>query len=106
MYKEGRLLLDEHGDAIRGGREARALQNKTRFGKHLGFMNWIGYEFQVQTILYQAAEAHDEPDGAAHLRPSTRPSSLLRLEATECPKTAANNCVGLHVCIVGEMYSR
>lgn len=59
MYKEGRLVLDGDGKELRGGREARALMKKTRFGKHLGFMNWIMHEFAVQRELY--ADGLDVP---------------------------------------------
>jgi RIO kinase 1 len=52
VYKEGRLLLDSDGKETRGGRETRALMKKTKFGKHLGFMNWIMHEYGVQQELY------------------------------------------------------
>jgi RIO kinase 1 len=61
MYKEGRVLLDFDGEEIRGGREARAMRKKTRFGQQLDFMNWIGHEFQVQSELYEAGADVPKP---------------------------------------------
>ncbi len=70
VYKEGRLLLDSEGKETRGGRETRALMKKTRFGKHLGFMNWIMHEYRVQQELYD--------DGADVPRPiSQRGNTIL-----------------------------
>jgi len=55
LYKEGRFLVDHEGKLLKGRREARAMaKRKSRFGKDLGFLNWIGHEFQVQTELFQA----------------------------------------------------
>jgi RIO kinase 1 len=64
LYKEGRMTLDEEGRELRKSREMRALNKKTRFGKHLGFMTWIVHEFQVQNTLYEAGA--DVPQPIAH----------------------------------------
>jgi len=54
MYREGRLTRDKDGKQIRGSREARAMLKKTKFGKHLGIMNWIMHEYLVQNELFEA----------------------------------------------------
>ncbi len=64
MYKEGRIVLDSDGKEVHGTREARAMQKKTKFGQHLGFMTWIMHEFQVQRELYAAGA--DVPYPIAH----------------------------------------
>ena len=63
-YKEGRMGLDSDGKEIRGGREARAMRKKTRFGQHLGFMTWIVHEYQVQQELFEAGA--DVPRPISH----------------------------------------
>ncbi|MGD2048162.1 MAG: RIO1 family regulatory kinase/ATPase [Chloroflexota bacterium] len=63
-YKEGRLVLDHDGKEVRGGREARAMRKKTRFGQHLDFMTWIVHEFQVQQELFGAGA--DVPRPISH----------------------------------------
>lgn len=63
-YKEGRLVLDSDGKEVRGGREARAMRKKTRFGQHLDFMTWIVHEFQVQQELFEAGA--DVPRPISH----------------------------------------
>jgi RIO kinase 1 len=64
VYKEGRLLLDSDGKETHGSRETRALMKKTRFGKHLGFMNWIMHEYGVQQELYD--DGADVPRPISH----------------------------------------
>jgi RIO kinase 1 len=64
MYKERRATLDSDGKEVRNGRVHRALRKKTRFGKHLGLMSWIGHEYQVQIELYEAGA--DVPKPIAH----------------------------------------
>lgn len=64
LYKEGRLVLDKDGKELHGGREARAMIKKTRFGQDLGFSNWIMHEFGVQTELYE--DGADVPKPIAH----------------------------------------
>jgi RIO kinase 1 len=63
-YKEGRMVLDSDGKEVRGGREARAMRKKTRFGQHLDFMTWIVHEFQVQQELFEAGA--DVPRPISH----------------------------------------
>ena len=64
IYKDGRILRDSEGKEIRGSRELRAMQKKTRFGKDLDLTAWIEHEFQVQKQLYQAGA--DVPQPIAH----------------------------------------
>ena len=61
MYKEGRMVLDSDGKEIRGSREMRAMQKKTKFGHHLDFMTWIVHEFEVQKELYLAGANVPKP---------------------------------------------
>lgn len=64
IYKEGRMTIDSEGKEMRRSRETRALQKKTRFGKHLGFMTWIVHEYQVQTELF--SQGADVPKPIAY----------------------------------------
>lgn len=64
LYKEGRFLRDQDGKLLLGSREARAMANKTRFGKDLDLANWIGHEFEMQTVLYE--QGADVPQPVAH----------------------------------------
>jgi len=61
MYREGRLTRDKDGKQIRGSREARAMLKKTKFGKHLGIMNWIMHEYLVQNELFEAGADVPKP---------------------------------------------
>jgi RIO kinase 1 len=61
LYREGRLTRDKDGKQIRGSREARAMLKKTKFGKHLGIMNWIMHEYLVQSELYEAGADVPKP---------------------------------------------
>ncbi len=82
IYKEGRMTLDEDGKELRKSREMRALQKKTRFGEHLGFMTWIVHEFQVQNVLYEAGA--DVPKPIAH-RGNTILMAFIGTETTAAP---------------------
>src|SRR5438477_1162386 len=53
LYRVGRTVLDEEGKRV-GSREARALQNKTRFGQDLRQSNWLGTEVATLRLLYDA----------------------------------------------------
>jgi RIO kinase 1 len=53
-YKEGRVMLDDSGKAIRDRRRQLALAKKTRFGEGLEIMAWIEHEFQTLRVLYDA----------------------------------------------------
>jgi RIO kinase 1 len=53
LYRMGRTQLDAEGKRV-GSREARALQNKTRFGQELRQSNWAGTEVASLELLYQA----------------------------------------------------
>lgn len=64
IYKEGRFLRDADGKLILGSREERAMQKKTRFGQELDLTAWIGHEFEVQRLLYEAGG--DVPQPVAH----------------------------------------
>jgi RIO kinase 1 len=61
VYKEGRLLRDADGKEMRKDRETRAMRKKTRFGKHLDSMAWVGHEFQTMRLLYEAGVAAPKP---------------------------------------------
>ncbi|MFW5942467.1 MAG: RIO1 family regulatory kinase/ATPase [Chloroflexota bacterium] len=64
VYKEGRFLRDADGKLILGSREERAMAKKTRFGKDLDLAAWIGHEFEMQTLLFEAGA--DVPRPLAH----------------------------------------
>jgi RIO kinase 1 len=64
IYKEGRTLRGADGKEVRKKREIRALEKKTRFGKHLDTITWIENEFQVQQLLYKVGA--DVPQPIAH----------------------------------------
>lgn len=64
VYKEGRYLRDVDGKLLLGSREERAMQKKTRFGKDLDLANWIGHEFEMQSLLFEAGA--DVPQPLAH----------------------------------------
>jgi RIO kinase 1 len=61
IYREGRLTRDKDGKQIRGTREARAMLKKTKFGKHLGIMNWIMHEYLIQKELFEAGADVPKP---------------------------------------------
>ena len=62
IYKAGRLLRDSQGKQMKGGRRDRlALQKKTAYGKELDFGQWIGTEFRVQQMLYEAGASVPKP---------------------------------------------
>jgi RIO kinase 1 len=63
LYKEGRVTLDAEGAEIRNGRAVRALRKKTRFGRQLDLMSWIGHEYGVQKELHEAGADVPEPLG-------------------------------------------
>lgn len=63
IYKAGRMLRDEEGDALRGRRERLALSKKSNFGQKLDFLQWIGTEFRSQADLYAAGADVPEPIG-------------------------------------------
>ncbi len=64
LYKEGRFTRDHTGKELRGTRETRALQKKTRFGQDLDFSSWIVHEFRVHQELFAAGV--DVPRPIAH----------------------------------------
>jgi RIO kinase 1 len=53
LYRMGRTVLDEEGKRV-GSREARAMENKTRFGQDLRQSNWLGTEVATLNLLYGA----------------------------------------------------
>jgi RIO kinase 1 len=61
IYKEGRITRDSDGKLIHGGREARAMQKKTRFGKDLDLNSWIFHEYRMQEMLYAAGADVPQP---------------------------------------------
>lgn len=64
IYKAGRQLHDAEGREIKGRREKLALKQKTRFGRQVDIAWWIGNEYGVQTMLYEAGA--DVPRPIAH----------------------------------------
>ncbi len=86
LYKEGRMALDQDGKELRKSREMRALQKKTRFGRHLGFMTWIVHEFLVQNVLYEAGA--DVPKPIAQ-RGNTILMAFVGTERTPAPALSA-----------------
>jgi RIO kinase 1 len=61
LYKEGRLLRDADGKELRKDRETRAMRKKTRFGKALDSMAWVGHEFQTLRLLHGAGVDAPKP---------------------------------------------
>ncbi len=53
LYRMGRTVLNEEGKRV-GSREARAMENKTRFGQELRQSNWLGTEVATLSLLYEA----------------------------------------------------
>jgi RIO kinase 1 len=63
IYKAGRQLRDEEGKQLKGRREKLALAKKTRFGKQLDMVWWIGNEFSSQKKLFDAGANVPRPIG-------------------------------------------
>lgn len=64
VYKAGRQLRDSQGKLLKKGRRDRlALEKKTAYGKKLDFSQWIGNEFRVQQMLYEAGADVPKPIG-------------------------------------------
>lgn len=63
IYKAGRQLRDEEGKQLKGRREKLALAQKTRFGKQLDMVWWIGNEFASQKKLHEAGANVPRPIG-------------------------------------------
>lgn len=61
VYKQGRMVQDQDGSEVKGGRLARALKKKTRYGQTVDFASWILHEFQMQRMLYEAGADVPEP---------------------------------------------
>jgi RIO kinase 1 len=61
IYKAGRQLRDEEGKTVKGRREKLALAKKTRFGKHLDTVWWIGNEYGAQKKLFDSGAAVPRP---------------------------------------------
>jgi RIO kinase 1 len=64
LYREGRLVLNEHGKPVHTRREALAIQKNTRFGQELRHVSWLETEFQTMQRLYEAGV--DVPRPIAH----------------------------------------
>ncbi len=64
-YKIGRLTHNREGKKIRknSGVE-RAMKKKSTFGQSLEFSNWIGHEYRMQKMLWDAGA--DVPEPVAH----------------------------------------
>lgn len=63
IYKSGRQLRGEDGKELKGRREKLALQQKSRFGKQLDTVWWIGNEYAVQNTLFEAGANVPRPIG-------------------------------------------
>lgn len=63
-YKAGRQLRGEDGKELRGRREKLAISQKSRFGKELDMVWWIGNEYGVQRRLWEAGA--DVPRAIGH----------------------------------------
>ncbi|MEZ4516340.1 MAG: RIO1 family regulatory kinase/ATPase [Chloroflexota bacterium] len=63
-YKAGRMLRGEDGKQMKGRREKLAIHKKTKFGKKLDTVWWIGNEFKIQSKLFDAGA--DVPAVVAH----------------------------------------
>jgi RIO kinase 1 len=62
IYKAGRILRDSQGNQLKKGRRERlAMEKKSNFGQKLDFSQWIGTEFRVQQMLYDAGAAVPKP---------------------------------------------
>jgi RIO kinase 1 len=61
IYKAGRQLRSEDGKQLKGRRVKLALRKKTRFGKRVDIMWWIGNEYSTQSQLYEAGAAVPKP---------------------------------------------
>ncbi|NHZ72186.1 MAG: hypothetical protein GWP17_03765 [Aquificales bacterium] len=72
VYKVGRLIRDREGKQVRGRRERQAIINKSGYGQKIDFMMWVGTEFRVQTLLYEA--------GADVPKPVTQHGSSILME--------------------------
>ena len=63
LYKESRPVLDADGKELRSSGVQRAIRKKTRFGRHVDLMSWIGHEYEVQQQLYAAGADVPQPVG-------------------------------------------
>lgn len=63
LYRMGRTVLDAEGKRV-GSREARAMENKTKFGQNLRQSNWLATEVAALSLLYEAGA--DVPRVYAH----------------------------------------
>ena len=62
IYKAERALRDSDGKQLKKGRRDRlALEKKTNYGKKLDFDQWIGTEFRVQEMLFEAGANVPKP---------------------------------------------
>ena len=60
-YREGRVLRDDRGRAIRDKRSYRALKRKSNHGRKLEEESWIQHEFLTMQTLYAAGADIPKP---------------------------------------------
>ena len=80
-YRQGRILKDEEGKDVFGGREARAMEKKTRFGNELRQLSWLEAEFETMQVLYEA--------GASVPKPYMHSSNVILMEYVGAETSAA-----------------
>lgn len=67
LYREGRVLLTEHGRAAKAtdDRLMRAVGKKTAFGQQVAHTSWLMYEYNTLKALAKAGAAVPEPFAAS-----------------------------------------
>ncbi len=63
-YRQGRILLDEHGKEVRDDRLLHAVAKKTERGKAAEHASWVEHEYQALQTLWQAGA--DVPQPVSH----------------------------------------
>lgn len=53
-YRKNRTQRDEQGRVVYGSNRQRGVARKTERGRAVRVLSWIEYEFETQTLLYQA----------------------------------------------------
>jgi len=61
QYREGRVDLDESGNAIVKDGDLHAMEKRTNYGEELRHQSWIAYEFQTLETLHAAGADVPKP---------------------------------------------
>ena len=61
QYREGRVDLDESGNAIVRDGDLHAMEKRTNYGEELRHQSWIAYEFQTLETLHAAGADVPKP---------------------------------------------